>query len=86
MIQREVVSISETWKLKRGNLLHITSGRKKDKFGLILDVVGPRKSTAMGYYFYIRMLSEFGKESVILKTVDTWDILNQTEEFGDPCH
>lgn len=76
--------MSESWKLKRGNLLHITSGRKKDKLGVILDVVGPRKSTAMGYYFYIRMLSEFGKESVILKIMDAWDVLNETEELGSP--
>jgi hypothetical protein len=39
----------------------------------------------MGYYFHIQLLSEIGTEYVILKTVDNWDVLNDTREFGDPC-
>ena len=77
--------MSETWKLKKGNLLHVTSGRKKDTLGVILRVIGPKKSTVMGYYFHIQLLSNNGTESVILKTVDDWDVLNDTEEFGSPC-
>jgi hypothetical protein len=77
--------MSETWKLKKGNLLHVTSGRKKDTLGVILRVVGPKKSTVMGYYFHIQLLSEIGTEYVILKTVDNWDVLNDTEEFCSPC-
>ena len=76
--------MSETWKLKKGNLLHITSGTKKDTLGLILKVIGPKKSTVMGYYFHIQLLSKLGNESLVLKTVDDWEILNETEEFGSP--